>query len=106
MFACSMVSRIRMAMAMAMAKKVDAGPVANGVYMGEIEDDEMARGGGGEKSTVCILDKIFSQHQSSIMILRTWRGGSKSRWHPWRDMENDDTSWAHGMAPQPRDPHC
>jgi hypothetical protein len=30
-------------MAMAMAKKVDAGPVANGVYMGETEDDENQR---------------------------------------------------------------
>jgi hypothetical protein len=35
----------------------------------------------------------------AIMILRTWRGGSKSRWNPWRERQKQ-----YIMAPRPRRP--
>lgn len=86
-------------MAMArMAQAVDANPVANGVYMGKTGEEEAAV----RSLQYVSWTEYFNQHQSSaIMILRTWRGGSKSRWHPWRDK----TAIHHG-ATRPRDPHC
>jgi hypothetical protein len=94
-FACWVVSRMAM---------VDADPVASVVYMGEIGDDEMAQRGGGEKSTV----RVSMYHErniqpasklSQIMILRTWRGGSKSRWPSVeRETKRYIMAWRHSLA--------
>ena len=98
-FACWVVSRMAM---------VDADPVADVVYMGEIGDDEMARGGGGEKSTVrvvCIMNEIFNQSIKAQPNNDTKNLAGRLKKQVAIRGERDKTIH-HGMAPQPRDPHC